>query len=320
MRSRILPIFLILAGMIAAFAQGHFRRHTATDSKPLRLVRANSSPRGQNVSQIRVNGQTREVQSNGIPDHKVGRFPNPGNTNEIRPQQHRYSLSAEPETRAQATPAELGPVGVAVNGIPFDPGAAEFWQGDPRSGWNYEALGGAVPLGLDENHAHVQPTGAYHYHGLPTLLLKDLGVAAGSHSPLVGWAADGFPIYALYGFEDPDDATSRVVEMRSSYRLKEGRRPGGDEPDGDYDGAFVQDYEFVPGLGDLDECNGRETVSPEFPQGTYAYFLTQDWPVVPRAMRGEPAKMRGEMPRGPGGRRPPPPPPGKRPPPPPKRR
>ena len=49
--------------------------------------------------------------------------------------------------------------GIAVNGVPFDPGAAEFYLGDRQSGWQYEALSGAVPLGIDENYAHVQPTG-----------------------------------------------------------------------------------------------------------------------------------------------------------------
>ena len=41
----------------------------------------------------------------------------------------------------------------------------------------YEALSGAVPLGIDANNAHVQPTGAYHYHGVPTGLLRDLGAS-----------------------------------------------------------------------------------------------------------------------------------------------
>ncbi|NNJ28014.1 hypothetical protein LzC2_41250 [Planctomycetes bacterium LzC2] len=148
-----------------------------------------------------------------------------------------------------------------------------------------------MPLGLDENHAHVQPTGAYHYHGLPTGLLKNLGWKAGAHSPLIGWAADGFPIYAKTGYADADDASSDVKELKSSYRLKEGRRPGGEgQPKGKYDGTFTQDYEYVAGSGDLDECNGRQCVTPEFPEGTYAYFLTDDWPVVPRQFRGTPSE------------------------------
>ena len=79
-----------------------------------------------------------------------------------------------------------------------------------------------------------------------------------------------------------------VSELTSSYQLKEGARPNGaDGPGGTYDGTFVQDYEYVAGSGDLDECNGRITVTPDFPDGTYAYFLTDDWPVIPRCVKGE---------------------------------
>ena len=77
--------------------------------------------------------------------------------------------------------------------------------------------------------------------------------------------------------------------MQSSYRVRSGSRPsGGGNPGGRYDGTFVQDYEYVEGLGDLDECNGALTVSAEFPNGTYAYFLTEGFPVVPRCLTGTP--------------------------------
>ena len=55
----------------------------------------------------------------------------------------------------------------------------------------------------------------------------------------------------------------------------------------------------VLAAGTLDECNGRFSVTPEFPAGTYAYFLTTEWPVVPRQFRGTPTQVRG--PGGPGG-------------------
>ena len=71
-------------------------------------------------------------------------------------------------------------------------------MGNPRSGWQYEALGAAVPLGLDTNFAHVQPDGNYHYHGLPTGLMRSMGHRTGQHSPLIGWAADGFPVHLHY--------------------------------------------------------------------------------------------------------------------------
>ena len=71
-----------------------------------------------------------------------------------------------------------------------------------NSKWNYEALSGAVRLGLDQNHARIQPNGAYHYHGLPSKLFEMLS-GGEQVMTLIGWAADGFPIYGLYGTKDP---------------------------------------------------------------------------------------------------------------------
>lgn len=274
------------------------RKHTATEARPIDLVRATEKPPGTNEVEIRERGDSRAVDSNAIPDHLAGPFPNRGNPHEIAPQAFSFEVPAHPEEALQVTPLALSPFGFAVNGVFFDPGAAEFWQGDRESGWQYEALGGAVPLGLDENHAHVQPTGTYHYHGLPALLLKRLGASDSKHSPQIGWAADGFPIYARTGFSDPKNPASAVKVLKSSWRLKAGNRPGGDEPGGRHDGAFVQDYEYVAGSGDLDECNGRFCLTPEFPEGTYAYFLTDEWPVIPRAFRGSPVSLRAEGPPG----------------------
>jgi hypothetical protein len=38
----------------------------------------------------------------------------------------------------------------------------------------------------------------------------------------------------------------------------------------------LEDYEYVEGLGDLDRYNGRWCVTPEYPYGIYAYFVTTD--------------------------------------------
>ena len=299
----------IIATSFLALAQGpFFRRHTATSRRPLRLVPADQNLPDSNRVTTQQNNVARSINSNGIPDHDVGRFPNRGNPHAIRRQSYQFQLPAKPQVAQQITPLHLDsrfgppnmPFGVAVNGLVFDPGTAEFWNGDRSAGWNYEALGGAVPLGIDENHAHVQPNGAYHYHGLPTKLLKNLDFGPGKHSPLIGWAADGFPIYAVYAYSDPNNPNSKLVALRSSYRLKKGKRPGGTRaPTGKYDGTFVQDYEFVAQAGDLDECNGRYGVTPEFPDGTYAYFLTENWPVIPRSFRGTPVNLRDRT--GPGG-------------------
>jgi hypothetical protein len=316
-RRIIIPILALVFASVGTAANAQppggrpgMRKHTATQSQPLRLVPATEEPKGNSKHSDQTVEGKRVLEGNGIPEHKVGQFPNRGNPHSIAQQRYLFKVPANPQVADQITsannpPGRQGPpnrpFGIALNGVLLDPGTAEFWMGNRSLGWNYEALGGAVGLGLDVNHAHVQPDGSYHYHGLPTLYLQKLGMVATVHSPQLGWAADGFPIYAMYGYSDAVDPKSPIVELTSSYRLKSGTRPDGEEgPGGNYDGAFTRDYEYVAGSGTLDECNGRTCVTPEFPDGTYAYFLTNDWPVIPRNFRGTPIELRAG---GPGPRR-----------------
>ncbi|TDU70659.1 YHYH protein [Prosthecobacter fusiformis] len=257
---------------------------------------------------IREEGGKRVISSNGIPNHPTGDFPNEGNPNAIAPQKYEFRMTLRPKVGPQPTPSQRAFFGVAVNGVPFEPGTAEFWQRDPRSGWVAEAKSGQINLGLDGNEAHVQPNGAYHYHGLPTGLIAQLGGVESGKMLLLGWAADGFPIYASRSHQDPQDATSPVVSMRTSYRLKTGTRPGGNRgPGGEYDGYYTEDYEYVPGLGDLDECHGRFGVTPEYPEGIYHYCITDEFPYMGRLWKGEPdpsfEKQGGGPPGGGRGRR-----------------
>lgn len=229
----------------------------------------------------------RIVRSNGIPKHEPGRFPNRGNPNAIREQSNVFRVPLKPAVEPETTPVPPHLFGVAVNGVPFDPGTAEVWNGDPRSGWHYDALSGRINLGLDDHNAHVQPNGAYHYHGIPVGLLQRVGREG--EITLVGYAADGFPVYGPLGYRDPLDPASGLTELRSSYQLREGERPGGMEgPGGVYDGTFVEDFRYVAGSGDLDECNGRYGVTPEYPEGIYYYVTTNAFPFVPRLWRGKP--------------------------------
>ena len=122
----------------------------------------------------------------------------------------------------------------------------------------------------------------------------------GTQMRLVGWAADGFPIYSAYGLTDPKDTASPLKKLRSSWQIKKGSRDGG--PGGKFDGTFTADFEFVPESGDLDECNGRFEVTPEFPQGTYAYHITEEFPWISRSWKGTPdASFNKRMGPGPGG-------------------
>ncbi len=268
---------------------------------------------------ITVEGEYRIIRSNGLPNHSTGEFPNRGNPNAIRPQKHEFRLPLKPKLSEQLTPSRPE-FGIAVNGVTFDAGTAEFWSPDqaggdarprrprqrqpgqderPRGGpgggehgWNYEAIGGSIDLGLDTNNAHVQPTGKYHYHGLPTGLIEQLKAANDAQSmTLIGWAFDGFPVYAPRGHADADVAASQVRSLTSSYRLKDGQRPESPAgPGGKFDGTFTNDWEFVEGAGDLDECNGRSGVTSEFPDGTYYYCITDAFPYIPRQWHGEVGK------------------------------
>jgi hypothetical protein len=233
---------------------------------------------------VTVSGQVRSIHANGLPDHATGAFPNPNNPNRIGAQSYAFDLPLL-GTRAAAPTALVlpQPFGIAINGVLFDPLAAEWYRGDRDSGWTIEAIRptGTI-LGLDQNNAHVQPSGAYHYHGLPTGVVTDHGGSA--HGPLVGWAGDGFPIYAGAGYRDPQDPTSPVATMQPSYRLRTGSRASG--PGGTFDGTYTEDYEYVEGYGDLDAANGRTAVTPEYPGGTYHYVLTTGFPYVPRLFTG----------------------------------
>lgn len=240
---------------------------------------------GTNRVTITITGGERLIQANGLPDHAPGKFPRPGNPNSLSAQNYSFHVPVKPQVAGATVSSARWWFGVAVNGVPFEPGTAEFWNGERGSMWNYEARGGFINLGLDENNAHVQPTGAYHYHGLPTGLIARLG-GDGKRMLLVGWAADGFPIYTAYGYIDSKNTNSPLKKMRSSYRVKAGERPDG--PKGKYDGRFTADFEYVAGLGDLDQCNGRFGVTPEYPAGIYHYYLTDEFPYISRLFRGTP--------------------------------
>lgn len=250
-----------------------------------------------NEVNIREDGRYRYINSNAIPDHATGSFPNRSNPNSIKAQSLEFRLPLTPQRSGRFMPNPRNLFGVAVNGVPFDPFTGEFWQRDRQSGWRYEAISPTLDLGLDQNNAHVQPDGTYHYHGVPKGLIKSWSPS--QHSIRIGFAADGFPVYAMFGYSDPNNPNSPITALRSSWRVKNGTRPDG--PGGKFDGTYGEDFEFVPGLGDLDEANGRETITPEYPQGTYAYFVTESFPFIPRFLAG---MADSSFDKGPGGMQP----------------
>lgn len=247
---------------------------------------------------ISIEGDYRYIASNGVPKNH-GPFPNPGNPNTISAQVYKFRVPLYPVLAQQISSVTRDEdTGVALNGIPFDPLSKEFWHKGHRvhepssvtlTSWNYEAMSNAKMLGLDHNNAHVQPTGAYHYHGLPEALYKQLsnGKTPPDHMILLGYAADGFPMYGLYGYSVAEDTHSQLKLLTTSFQLKTGSRPEG-APPGHYDGTFDEDYAYVASSGDLDQCNGRQGVTPEYPKGTYYYVITNTYPYLPRCFRGTP--------------------------------
>jgi hypothetical protein len=248
-----------------------------------------------------VSGGVRSITSNNIPNHDYG-VPVISMAEIVKT----YTMPSSPALTG-TTKSVFGTsridytFGIGVNGVKLDP-AANFPYENPNTGeqnfeWVLEALNnsgvniGFVNINLDCNQAHLQATGAYHYHGdFPDFAAAISVGAVGSDMLLVGWAADGYPIYYKYAYNDATDASSGVSEMKTGFQIKAGERPGDglSAPCGTYNGKYEQDYEHVSGLGDLDECNGRTGVTPEFPGGTYYYVVTASYPAIPRCFKGTP--------------------------------
>ena len=145
--------------------------------------------------------------------------------------------------------------------------------GCPNGGinWQLVALEYATKFGVDQHNAHVQPdSGSYHYHGDPNALFDDVPVGDGS--PVIGFAADGFPIYGSYIF---DQLTGAFRKATSGYTLRQGSRGtrSDSNPGGDFNGIYEQDWEWTD-AGDLDECNGM------IYQGQYGYYVTESYPFM----------------------------------------
>lgn len=172
---------------------------------------------------------------------------------------------------------------VLLNGVKVDLLAAGcFGVGDGKIGcndinqaWRYDPMSPLAQFGTDQHNAHTQPDGTYHYHGNPVALFDQ---DPNSESPVVGFAADGFPIFGSF-----IDDGNKVRSVNSSYQLKSGSRPsGGSDPGGNYDGEFVDDYEYVEDSGDLDECNGMMR------DGAYGYYIVNEYPWVLACYKGTP--------------------------------
>ncbi len=246
-----------------------------------------------------INKNIRQITINSIPSHKVGAFPNQGNPNEIDERNKTCNLPLNPQIAKRKTMGMGFETAVLFSGATIDPFTAEFFVGSTgktNRNWNITTLTSTANMGLDCNNGHVQPSGKYHYHGVPNAYLTQFNITQ-PRMIKVGYASDGFPIYYKYGYNESGD----LQAYQSGYQLKKGKRPGDGKsaPDGYYNGRYFKDYEYINGLSDLDECNGRWGKTPES-KHEYYYIITDNFPSVPLCFSGTPSD---EMRVGPGGGR-----------------
>ncbi|WP_018692333.1 YHYH protein [Algicola sagamiensis] len=235
---------------------------------------------------ISSNGTTCTFSTNEIPNHT---FNDGDNTfpNNVSTQSGSYAITASPAIAPFITELSLETTNaIFLNGVSMDMlPAGCFGVGNGKVGCGQDMINHpwrSNPIvdnfGTDTHNAHAQPDGTYHYHANPQALF-DMNDSSQA-SPVIGFSADGFPVYGIY-FND----NGVIRKALSSYRLKTGVRQavsGFTTPSGNYDGTYRGDYEFVSGLGDLDECNGM-TIN-----GQYGYYITEAYPYVMNCFKGTP--------------------------------
>lgn len=266
-----------------------------------------------NCQQVEYSNDFVYISTTGVPAYPTGPFQD-GNPSQATDQEAIYKIPRNPQQNTGASTATTpGTIGVFINGVSlYDYRDGVQWDpvnnqlcggpGNPRCAgglgttgdWNRDAIPAEKP-GFDCSKAH-PAMGNYHHHQNPSAFKLDLDVISTvcnlydadglyaidstQHAPLIGFAYDGFPIYGAYGYKN-DDGTGGIVRIKSGYELRNmTTRTDGPDVDATYFlGYFREDYEFVSHPGEdeyLDEHNGRVCVTPEYPNGTYAYFATVD--------------------------------------------
>jgi YHYH protein/Secretion system C-terminal sorting domain len=237
-----------------------------------------------NVQQVQYSDSNVYISATCIPGYDIG--PWSGDPNIPANQNFVYQIPRYPRPYTDTpTNVGLGHIGVWINGVSIF-NALDAHSYDNLNVWHQNAY---VFEGssFDSCLGHPAPGGEYHHHVSPRCLYDVTDSA--HHSPIIGWAFDGYPIYGAYGYKNTD-GTGGIKRMKSSYQLRNmvsrDTLPDGTVLTSTYYGpavsttyplgSYQEDYQFVPGAGDLDTRNGRVCVTPEFPLGTYAYFVTVD--------------------------------------------
>ena len=270
-----------------------------------------------NVQTVQYNTTYAYVSATGIPAYITGPFGD-GNNFEATAQNKIFRIPLAPVQGSGTVATTGGNIGVFINGVAlFDYRDGVSWKNStsslcggpimpPCTGdgkWNRDAVVGER-LGFDCAKGH-PAMGNYHHHQNPSAFGLDLNVISNVcttypsdglyainpnvHSPLLGFAYDGFPIYGAYAYTNIN-GTGGIVRMKSGYQLRNITTrtvwaDGTDVLDGPavsttYPlGYFREDYEFASHLNDpsyLDSHNGRFCITPEYPTGIYCYFATVD--------------------------------------------
>lgn len=252
------------------------------------------------------------VTTTGIPAYPTGPFQD-GNPSQASNQNAIFQIPLNPtQNTGSLTATSGGNIGIFINGVAlFDYRDGVAWNsttntlcggpGNPPcpggmtavQNWNRDAIP-AEKLGFDCSKGH-PAMGNYHHHQNPSAFDLDLNVVSticnlydadglyainpSQHSPLIGFAYDGFPIYGAYAYANTN-GTGAITRMKSSYQLRSiSTRSLGPAVNSTYFlGYFREDYEYISHTGSdyLDEHNGRFCVTPEYPNGIYCYFATVD--------------------------------------------
>jgi hypothetical protein len=139
---------------------------------------------------VTISEETLIVESDGIPTHPTATFPNATNPNRIQKQAYRFLIPRRPKKAESPTPTPFGPIGVAVNGIPFY---------NPYNAQGRDAVLGPSAEVFDSCCGHPDPLGRYHYHKYPVCIKSPFEDPKDKHSPLLGLMFDGFALYGPNG-------------------------------------------------------------------------------------------------------------------------
>ena len=143
------------------------------------------------IDNLRISHDKRHliIQSQGYPNHPTAIFPNSSNPNSIAVQNFTFRLPLEPKLADKVTRLPMGPVGMAANGV-------VFFNPFEMEGMN--AVEGYTEIWLDACCGHPQQTGVYHYHKYPSCVKSPFSDDGQRHSPIIGFAFDGFPLYGPF--------------------------------------------------------------------------------------------------------------------------